>query len=188
MPRLGLDTDAVVRAASALADEHGLAALTLASLAARLGIRPPSLYAHVDGLADLRRRLAARGAREVAETVRQAVAGRAGPDALRSLAGAYRVYAHSHPGTYEAMQRAPEGEGVDADAAQELIAVILAALAGYRLPEGEQIHAVRAVRSALHGFVTLEAGGGFRLPVALDESYDRVVSMLDQGLTRAARL
>jgi AcrR family transcriptional regulator len=184
MPRAGLDSEAVVAAAADVADQDGLAALTLTSLAARLGVRPPSLYAHVAGLPDLRRRLAARGARELASVVGRAVAGQAGPDALQSLAGAYRAYAHEHPGTYEALQRAPVAAGVDADAAQELIEVIFAALAGYHLPESVRVHAVRAVRSALHGFVTLEAGGGFRLPLGLQDSYACLVSMLDQGLVR----
>ncbi|HEY5188840.1 MAG TPA: TetR-like C-terminal domain-containing protein [Solirubrobacteraceae bacterium] len=188
MPRVGLDSEAVVTAAATLADEEGLTALTLSTLAARLGVRAPSLYGHVDGLPDLRRRLATRGAGELNRAVRGAVAGQAGPDALRAMAAAYRGYAHAHPGTYEAMQRAPEGPGAHADAARELIVVFLAALAGYHLPEAEQIHAVRAVRAALHGFVALESEGGFRLPVALADSYARLVDMLDEGLHRLAEV
>ena len=63
MPRAGLNSAAVVEAAARLADSEGLAAVTLAHLAEQLGVRPPSLYAHVASLEDLRRRLAARGAR-----------------------------------------------------------------------------------------------------------------------------
>ena len=65
MPRAGLDSDAVVAAAAALADAEGLERLTLARLAQQLGVRSPSLYAHVDGLEDLRTRLAIRGARQL---------------------------------------------------------------------------------------------------------------------------
>ena len=43
MPRVGLDTEAVVGAAEQFADADGLGALTLAGLARRLGVRPPSL-------------------------------------------------------------------------------------------------------------------------------------------------
>ena len=78
MPRAGLDADAVVAAAARLADAGGLGALTLARLAADLGVRPPSLYAHVLSLEDLRRRLAVRGARELAVELQVAAAGRAG--------------------------------------------------------------------------------------------------------------
>ena len=90
MPRAGLDADAVVAAAAELADADGLEAVTLARLASRLGVRAPSLYAHVDGLADLRRRIAARGALELAAELQAAAAGRAGADALLAIANAYR--------------------------------------------------------------------------------------------------
>ena len=77
MPRSGLDSETVVTAAAALADANGLEAVTLTRLAHTLGVRAPSLYVHVDGLPDLRGRLAARGARELATAVQGAAAGRA---------------------------------------------------------------------------------------------------------------
>ena len=110
MPRAGLDAEAVVTAAAALADADGLSQLTLAKLAVELGIRTPSLYAHVDGLDDLRARLGARGARQLAGALHVAAAGRARSDGLRAVAKAYREYAHAHPGTYAAMQIASDSD------------------------------------------------------------------------------
>jgi AcrR family transcriptional regulator len=71
MPRAGLDREAVIAAAAELADSRpdGLDAVTLTGLADRLGVRTPSLYAHIDGLADLRRQLGARGARQLTVAV-----------------------------------------------------------------------------------------------------------------------
>jgi AcrR family transcriptional regulator len=181
MPRVGLDSDAVVTAAAKLVDDEGLERLTLARLAAVLGIRTPSLYAHVDGLGDLRARLAARGARELAATLQIAAAGRSGRDALHALAIAYRAHAQAHPGTYAAMQVPSQREDHQA-AAGQVVALIVAVLNGYGLEGEEAIHAVRAVRSALHGFVALEREGAFQMPVALPESYDRLIAMLDSGL------
>ena len=60
---------------------------------------------------------------------------------------------------------------------------MLAVLRGYGLDEDGTVHATRAVRSALHGFVSLEAAGGFGLPQDVDASYDRLVDLLDAGLT-----
>ena len=60
MPRVGLNGDAVVDAALAVVDESGPQALTLATVAARVGVATPSLYQHVAGLAQLRARVAAR--------------------------------------------------------------------------------------------------------------------------------
>jgi AcrR family transcriptional regulator len=184
MPRAGLDADAVVAAAAELADAEGLPELTLARLAQRLGVRSPSLYAHVGGLGDLRARLAARGARELTAALRAAAAGRARSDALHAVAYAYRAYAHAHPGAYAAVQRAPGTDAVPefAAAAADLVGVLVAVLRGYELPDDDAIHAVRIVRAALHGFVSLEREGGFAIPVAVEESYRRLVEMLDDGL------
>ncbi|MFE2170281.1 TetR/AcrR family transcriptional regulator [Streptomyces sp. NPDC059447] len=52
-PRQGLSVDAVVRAAIALADEEGLAALTMRALATRLAVTPMTLYTYVPGKAEL---------------------------------------------------------------------------------------------------------------------------------------
>ena len=189
MPRAGLDREAVIAAAAELADSRpdGLDAVTLTALADRLGIRTPSLYAHIDGLADLRRQLGARGARQLTVAVIAATSGRAGRDALRSLAHAYREFAHAHPGTYAGMQGAPEARYAEpATAARELVDAIAAALSGYGLSGDDAIHAIRVVRAALHGFVSLEQLGGFRIPISLDETFERLVTMLDRSLSEPA--
>ncbi|HXB15966.1 MAG TPA: TetR-like C-terminal domain-containing protein [Solirubrobacteraceae bacterium] len=185
MPRAGLSAQAVTDAAAELADAEGLGALTLASLAARLGVRPPSLYAHVAGVEDLRARLAARGAAQLAARLQAAAAGRAGPEALAAVAVAYRAFAREHPGAYAALQRAPAPGEQAMPAAEEIVATVLAVLAGYGLAGDEALHATRAVRSALHGFVVLEAQGGFGLPLSLDDSFATLVALLDRGLRGA---
>ena len=184
MPRAGLDAEAVVSAAARIADAEGLETLSVARVASELGVRPPSLYAHVGGLGDLRRRLAIRGTRELAAAAQAAAAGRARGDALRAVAEVYRAYALEHPGTYAAFQRAPAAGDEEAEAAAaQLVEVVLAVLRGYGLEGDDTIHAARIVRAALHGFVALESGGGFAIPLDLDESYARLVSVLDGGLS-----
>ena len=180
MPRAGLTPAALVDAAAELADAEGLESVTLAELAKRLGVRPPSLYAHIDGLPDLRARLAERGAAQLADELAAATAGRSGGDALRSLAQAYRGYALAHPGLYAALQQPAASQ----PAADRVVSLALAVLAGYGL-EGEQaLQMVRALRSALHGFVSLEAQGGFGLPLpgGPQESFAAMVELLDRGL------
>jgi AcrR family transcriptional regulator len=187
MARTGLDTAAVTAAAAKLADAEGLGQLTLARLAETLGIRPPSLYAHVAGLDDLRRRVGAHGNRELAGTLGQAIEGRSGRDALRALATAYRDFAREHPGTYDALQRSHDlANDEEARAAGDaVVRVALAALRAYQLEDAETIHAVRLLRITLHGFVTLEAAGGFAMPLSADETFARLISLLDLGLRDA---
>ena len=179
--RAGLDTEAVVTAAVALADKDGLQSLSLTRVAGELGVRPPSLYVHVDGIGDLVRRVGSRGARELAAGMGHAVEGRSGADALRALAGAYRGYAHKHPGAYAAAQLSSElqKDRAAAAAAQAATDVAFAVLRGYGLEGDQAVHAARLIRVTLHGFVALEAEQGFAIDVPVQATFERIVAALD---------
>ncbi len=62
--------------------------------------------------------------------------------------------------------------------------VLRAVLESYGLRGDEATHAIRGLRSLLHGFVSLEAAGGFGLPLDLDESFTRLVRVFAAGLPR----
>lgn len=187
MPRAGLSRPVVVSAAADLADTVGFDRLTLAALAGRLGVRLPSLYKHIDSLDGLRRDVAVLAVTELGAAMGAAAVGRAGSDALRSVAHAYRDYGRTHPGRYAATVRAPAADDVDHTAAAEaVLRVMLSVLAGYGLAGDDAIDATRALRAALHGFVTLETGGGFGMPVDVDRSFHRLVTGADTTLHRWA--
>jgi AcrR family transcriptional regulator len=180
VPRAGLTPSIVVDRAGALADEGGLDRLTLAALAARLGVALPSLYKHVGGLDDLRRRMAIAAAAELADRLGAAVAGRSRLDALAALAEAYRGFAREHPGRYPLTQVAPaQGDDEHAAVAERAVTAVFAALRGYGLEGDEAVDATRALRSALHGFVLLESGGGFGLARPPAASFDRMIAGFD---------
>jgi AcrR family transcriptional regulator len=193
VPRAGLTSDVVARAAADLADELGWPQLTLSAVAARLGVRQPSLYKHVASLAALRRRVSLLAVAELRERLSAAVAGRAGADALTRLAGAYRGYAHECPGRYAASVIAPaNGDDEHIRASQAILTTLAAVLRGYGIAQDvdheqrrdneDALHAIRALRSLLHGFVALESAGGFALALDLDESFHRLVIGFDTAL------
>jgi AcrR family transcriptional regulator len=182
MPRRGLDREQVLAAAVVLADE-GLDRLTFARLAEQLGVRAPSLYNHVDGRAALLRLITLRGLTELADAIAADAAGLAGEDAVRATAHAYRAYARAHPGSYEATLAAPTGEDAELRAAADrLVALLLSILRAWKLEGDEAIDAIRTLRSALHGFVTLERSGGFALKRKPDASFEALISLLLRGL------
>lgn len=183
--RARLDRRAVVAEAARLADERGLGGVTLGEVAQRLGVRTPSLYNHIAGQDDLLRELAVEAARQLYAAFVDASVGRAGPDAVRALARAYRAFAKAHPGLYPALARAPAAGDVEAEAAARAIVDIVARVVAGLEPGDDAVHAVRAIRSALHGFVALEAAGGFGLPASVDASYERLVEVLIAGLASA---
>lgn len=193
MPRAGLSPDAVVRLAVEVVDDggtSGFADLTLAKVAAKAGVAAPSLYKHVGSLADLRREVTLIAVGELTAASMSATVGRAGADALRALATAWRRYALDHPGRYTATQIGPDPDApADAalrDAAAESVQVVVAVLRGFGLPDAHLIDAVRAVRAGVHGFVTLELGGGFRMREDVDQSFTVLLDMIVAGVVALA--
>lgn len=188
MPRAGLDRAAVIAAAAGLADREGLPALTLARLAAELGVRTPSLYNHVRGLPDIERELAIAGIREVNVRMLRAAAGRSGRDALVAVGIAYRRFARERPGLYAASLRAPARD--DAEHQREgndVVGTVVAVLSGFGLSGDDALHATRGLRAVIHGFVSLEAAGGFGLALDLEESLTRLLQAFAAGLDAARK-
>ena len=184
MPRVGLTGDDVVASAAGLADEIGFQGVTMGVLADRLGVRAPSLYKHVDGLADVQHRLATLALSELGEVIRDAVQGMAGRDALAALLTAVRGYVSAHPGRYMATIGV-EATGPDDPlqaASTRVIDSIAAVLRGYGIAEGEMTHAIRTIRSTMHGFAMLEASRGFQWDADPDESFDWMTRFIDRGL------
>lgn len=188
MPRAGLSRAVVVAEAARVADEVGLERLTLAAVAGRLGVRLPSLYKHIAGLEALQVHLAAAAGRELAVELSAATVGRSKGDALLAMAHAYRAFALRRPGAYAATLRAPEdGDEEHQAAAMAVLQVVLSVLAGFGLEGEDAIDAVRGLRALLHGFVAIEAAGGFKLPQDLDRSYQRLVQAYADTLSTWGR-
>jgi len=190
MPRVGLDTAAVTRAAADLVDEQGLGALTMTTLAERVGVRPPSLYKHVPGgLAELVHRVATLAAEDLADVFRQTASGQRGVPALTAVADAFRRYVREHPGRYAATAAADQVDDEDSlgIALRDSVDALGGVLAGYGLPQEDHVHALRMLRSLLHGFAVLEASGGFRIGVDVEESVAWSLRLMDAGLRTGGR-
>ncbi|NPC96575.1 WHG domain-containing protein [Nocardioides sp. zg-DK7169] len=175
----------VAAGAAALADEVGLANVTMGLLAERLGVRAPSLYKHVSGQADVTRRVAVLALTELGDALRDALAGRAGKDALTAAARTLREYVVAHQGRYSATVRVDPDGGPDdplVAAGARVLDALSAVLVGYEIEPADTVHALRTLRSLLHGFAVLEAAGGFQMPTDLDDSFTWLVDFADRGL------
>lgn len=176
--RAGLDREKIVRAAAELLGASCGHEITLGAVAARLGVRTPSLYNHIAGYDELRRDLALLGTRELGARIARAVIGKSGEVAILAIGDAYRAFAKERPGLYLIAQRAPAPEDVEhAAASEEIVTVLRLVLEPYRLSATDQIHAIRGLRSLMHGLVSLEQSGGFGLPVDVDTTYRRLLLM-----------
>ncbi|WP_018656048.1 TetR/AcrR family transcriptional regulator [Actinomadura flavalba] len=175
------------RAAAELADEIGFERLTVAAVARRLGVKDPSLYAHIANVHELRTRVTLLALAEMADRAAAALAGRAGRDALAALGGTYRDYAREHPGRYAASRAPLDAETAARSAAPRHSELARAVLRGYALPEPDATDAVRMLGATFHGFTSLEAASAFaHTPRPTEASWTWTLDALDRALrTRA---
>lgn len=180
MVRAGLTPERLTEAGAELADEVGFEQVTVSALARRFDVRVASLYSHVRNSQDLKTRIALLALTELADRAAEALAGRAGKDALTALANVYRDYAREHPGRYAAAQLRLDPRTAAASAGVRHAQMTRALLRGYDLTEPDQTHAVRLLGSVFHGYVSLELGGGFSHSAPdTDATWARVLDALD---------
>ncbi|GGU75682.1 transcriptional regulator [Streptomyces litmocidini] len=183
MVRAGITVDGLVRAAAEMADESGLDKVTVSALARRFGVKDASLYSHVRNLRDLRVRLALLASGEMNDAIGAAVAGRSGKEALVAFADAYRDYALAHPGRYAATQQRIQPEEIqDTTVLLRAVELTHGMLRGYGLREPDLTDAGRLLRSAFHGYVHLELGGGFAHSRPVAASWARSLDALHHVL------
>lgn len=184
--RTRLTKTAVVQAAAELINAEGSDALSLNRLAEKLDIRTPSLYNHVDGLPGLQRELAVMNAKLIADRLSEAAVGKSGTELFIDVAQAFRNYVKEYPGLYMSTLRSSGNQAVqDQNLMHEeerAVKIGLVVMASLGLQGEDAIHALRAFRSMVHGFATLEVAGGFGMPQDCEESFRRLVQALAAGL------
>ncbi|VVD72141.1 TetR family transcriptional regulator [Pandoraea pneumonica] len=183
MVRVGLTVERLVEGGAELADEIGFEHLTGAALARKFGVKLASLYSHLKNLDDLKSQIALLALRQLADATAQAMAGRAGKDALIALANAHRDYALRCPGRFTAARHPLSPEMAAASAGPQLAQLMRAVLHGYAVPESEQVHAIRFLGGFFMGYITLTSSSAFAhsAPDA-DVSWQRCLDALDTSL------
>ncbi|AFM11682.1 TetR/AcrR family transcriptional regulator [Turneriella parva] len=177
MPRANLNREKVYAAAAWLANKRGFAALSLKDIAAHLNVKPPSLFKHVRDLGEIKDALAVSGMSKLSAAIASA-AEESASNRLEHILFAYRDFAKEFPGEYDAFQETHVKRSAKVyKAAEQMLAVFASALSE-RLTADEKVHALRFMRSAVHGFVMLEKHGGFGLAQNVDESFRIIVQQL----------
>jgi len=179
--RIKLSRLAIITIAAEIADANGLDKVTLAAVANQLGVRKPSLYNHIDGLPELRAQLAIWGTNQLRLLISEAAIGKAKDEAIFAIALVYRAFAHQRPGLYRAILSSPDRDNLELKTAiQNMMAIIKTVLEPYHFVDAT--HAVRSLRSLMHGFVSLEAEGWFVAPADRDESYRYLIATFISGI------
>jgi AcrR family transcriptional regulator len=176
-----LTPDVVVATALDLADREGFGAVTLASVARRLGCHVTSLYTHIDSIDDLHTRMLLTAQSALAQQLWEAALGRSGADALRALAAVYRAFGSAHPEQIRLLfAGATTTDPRVADGARYMSEPIRATLHGFGLDDEQVRHAHRAFSAAIRGFAVAEAQGAYRTDA--DVTFDQIVDLFIQAL------
>ncbi|MQY27872.1 TetR/AcrR family transcriptional regulator [Nocardia aurantia] len=168
----------ILDAAIAIADEHGLDAVSMRAVADRIGVTPMALYRHIADKSALLDGLVGRLLAGLlpAETVALPWDRR-----LTALAHATRALAGSHPWAAQLLFSRPtvtrDGAGV--------VDAIYAALLEAGVPDAEVPRLERLVSTFVLGFVASEASGRF---TAADDRRTRRGAIPDGPLATHARL
>jgi AcrR family transcriptional regulator len=184
--RVGLDKTDVLDAAARIVDEQGIEALTLSRLAERLGVRSQSLYAHVDGLAGLRRDLELMAFGMLTVQLRRAAMAKAGKDALLALMETSAAFTEEHPGLARLVSwnRHDPTDEVMFDALNMVGEPFQALLSSYGLVGDELAHWYRIMWASLQGFLSLQAAGLLMATVDQGESLHLLMELFADGLER----
>ena len=169
----------IVAAGRHILEADGLGAVTMAAVAARVGVRPPSLYKRVRDRDDLIRLVAESAVAEMGVELAAAEQGTGDPRArLGDLIGALRTYARTHPAVYR-LVFTPVTEGVELprDLLEANSAPLFAVVAELAGPD-HALEAARTVTAWATGFVAMELNGAFRLGGELDAAFEYGIDRL----------
>jgi len=181
--RAGIRRSDVVDQAVAMVDAGTRPAdLSLGELSRRLGIRPQSLYAHVDGTEGLRRALAVAGLQALSVSVTNASIGTSGDEAIEAIVRAHLQFARERPGMYEAAIHPPGDDPELNEAVDRVGAPLERVLAAVGMDRNDRVHWTRLFLSSVYGYTALQQTGRFALPEATDETENRLVEMLTRQL------
>jgi AcrR family transcriptional regulator len=174
----------IVAAARAILEEHGLDAVTMQAVAARVGVRAPSLYKRFEDRSALISAVAVDAFEELGRELARAPRGEGPANDLRRAADAYRAWAHRAPRSY-GLLFADLGAGVAAtDDARARSAEPVLSIVGDWLGIGSAIQPTRMLVAFVHGFVSMELAGAFRLGGDVDAAWrsgiDAVVGSLER--------
>ncbi|WP_353948674.1 WHG domain-containing protein [Sporolactobacillus sp. Y61] len=179
----GLTLQQIIEQAARQVEEDGLHNLTLTALADQLHIKTPSLYNHIKNMSDLKNRLASFSLAQFSEALIRSAMGKARDDALFAISDAYLTFIKTHPNLYWAIIEAPDPSDADFKKhSDRLLAFLFHILEGYALSEEDRVHAVRGLRSIIHGFTSLQLHHGFNMHYDQEKSLKWILSAFLRGL------
>jgi AcrR family transcriptional regulator len=157
------------------------------AVADQVGVRAPSLYKRVRDRDALIAAIADAALDELSATMEPLARAPDPETGMRSVAMAFRAFAHAHPRTYELLfMNLPEGARASPDRNAAASAPLLSLATRVVGPEGALV-AARLLTAFAHGFASMELAGAFRLGGDVDEAFSYGVDVLVAGIVSRRR-
>lgn len=186
--RVGLDKNIILETAGKLADAKGVSNVTLKALAEELGVKPPSLYKHINGLDELNRELMLYGWKSLEKEIAKVAIGKSQDDAIIAICYAFRDYVSLHSGVFEAMLWYNMYQSEEhLEATSGIVSMLFQILDGYDIKDEQKVHIVRMLRGFLQGFLSVESHGGYGNPMSIGESFDFSLKIILNGIRNLQR-
>jgi len=160
-----------------LVKEKGYENFSLRELAARLNVKPASLYNHVHGISEINVAVALKAADMLNRTLTDAIQGKPADEAFLDGTRAYRQFACENYELYKALIRMPTSDDENiVKAAFSSYEPLRKLIISYGAEKTATIHFLRSLRSVMHGFVELTHNGFMqRGNITSDETYEIII-------------
>ena len=175
-PRL-IDRAAVLRASLAIADEHGVDALTMQAVAERLGVTPMALYRHVDNKQDLLDGIV----ESLLDEIPPPSGDQSWDEQLATMGQAIRSTAGRHPTVFPLLLQRP----ATTTGARRVRDRVYRALRDAGVREADVARVERLISTIVLGFAASEVSGRFSAHSrkTLDADYTALEHIILTGLT-----
>lgn len=172
------DRETIIETARTLIEQERVEQLSLARLAAELGIKAPSLYRHIPNKATLLQAVNLLTYRQLFLAYETALlaSGDDPRDRMLAIFRAHRAFAHANPETYVLAFTAtvPE-QRPDERALEEMALPIQELMSGISGPE-RSLAALRGALALVHGFVMLELKDQLKREGDLTEAFEEAIA------------
>jgi AcrR family transcriptional regulator len=175
--------EALVGLARRLVDEGGGEALTVSAVAQAAGVKAPSLYKHFADRAALLRAVEISAMHDLEGALRRGTVGSTAQERLTSMAQAYRAFALAQPHRYEMIySRNAAGDPAIAAASRFAARPLFEELQAAGVAAERILPVARVMTAFLHGFVSMELVGAFRLGGDLEEAFAEGLRVVLRGV------
>jgi len=184
MPAIAKTSDEeILQAARALIEREGVANLSMQAVAEAVGIRAPSLYKRFADRATLLSAVERESFVTIRRVLERASASGTPRQALDEMARAYRRFAKGHPRLYEMLFSRSAPGGTDADRARAEASEPVLARMTELVGEDKALASTRVMNAFVHGFVSMENAGAFKLGPGVDDAFALGIATFLRSLT-----